>query len=238
VDAKLFLMHLEDRELPFSMETGYIWKKQIEEAEILVINKTDLLSVEELKVLKNLSENLFPSKQLLFQNSLDNDSLKQWIELIDKQSENKEHRSIDVDYEIYGKGEANLAWLDEEIEINTYDNSSVELAYNFINRVTEDIVSKGFTIGHLKYLMVFNDKSVKISHTTVTDKAIAGSLTYEKAGSVDLLVNARIQTSPDELRMILFENLNKLKSNKGVLVNEKFLSYFKPGFPNPTHRLE
>jgi hypothetical protein len=164
--------------------------------------------------------------------------LKEWIDLIDKQSENKAHESIDVDYEIYGKGEANLAWLDEEIEITTDNNSSVELAYNFINRVTEDIVSKGFTIGHLKYLMVFNEKSLKISHTTISDKTASRSPVYEKARSVDLLVNARIQTSPDELRLILFDNLNKLKSNKGVIVNEKFLSYFKPGFPNPTHRME
>jgi G3E family GTPase len=238
VDAKLFLMHLEGRELPFSLETGYIWQKQIEEAEILVINKADLVSAEELKRLRSLTENMFPSKQLLFQNSLDNDSLKKWIDLIDKQSENKEHKSIDVDYEIYGKGEANLAWLDEEIEVISSNNSSVELAYDFINGITRDIVQKGLTIGHLKFFLSFNDKSLKISHTTITDNSVYESQVNEKARSVDLLINARIQTSPDELKKILFENLNKLKSCEGVLVNEKFLSYFKPGFPNPTHRME
>jgi hypothetical protein len=174
---------------------------------------------------------------LLFQNSLDNESLIKWIDLIDKQSENKEHKSIDIDYEIYGKGEANLAWLDEEIEIMTENETSVELAYNFINKITDDIIRKGLTIGHLKYFLVFNDKSLKISHTTISDNAVYESPVYEKAGSVDLLVNARIQTSPDELRKILFDNLNQLKSNDGVKVNEKFLSYFKPGFPDPTHRL-
>jgi G3E family GTPase len=237
VDAKLFLMHLEGRKLPFNMETLYIWEKQIEEAEILVINKTDLLSSGEFIRLKDLTENRFPSKDVLFQNSLDNNSLQEWIDLIDKQSENKEHKSIEIDYDIYGKGEANLAWLDEEIEIITDNNSSVELAYNFINKVTEDIVMKNFTIGHLKYFLVFNDKSLKISHTTISDKPVSESPVYDKARSVDLLVNARIQTSPDELRKILFDNLNQLKSNPTVHVNEKFLSYFQPGFPNPTHRI-
>jgi len=237
VDAKLFLTHLEGSELPFSIETSYIWEKQIEEAEILVINKADLLSSSELAKLKKLAQNKFVSKQLLFQNSLDSDSLKKWIELIDKQSENKNHTSIDIDYEIYGKGEANLAWLDEEIEITTADGSSVEHAYSFINRVTEDIVGKGLTIGHLKYFIVFNGKSLKISHTTISEK-VTGSSVYERANSVDLLVNARIQTSPDELRKILFDNLDKLKSIEGVQVNEKFLSYFQPGFPNPTHRMK
>ena len=44
-------------------------------------------------------------------------------------------------------------------------------------------------------------------------------------------MNARIQTSPEELRKILFENLNDLKSIKGATINEKFLSYFKPACP-------
>jgi G3E family GTPase len=237
VDAKLFLMYLEGQPLPFNMETNYIWEKQIEEAEILVVNKTDLLTPEELENLKRLTANRFSSKELLFQNSLDNASLKKWIDCIDIQNTNREHNSIEIDYNIYGKGEANLAWLDEEIEIITGNNSAVEIAYDFINKVTEDIVGKGLTIGHLKYFLVFNDKSLKISHTTISDKTVSGSPVYEKSRSVDLLVNARIQTSPDELRKILFDNLTLLKSHDGVQVNEKFLSYFQPGFPNPTHRM-
>jgi Ni2+-binding GTPase involved in maturation of urease and hydrogenase len=237
VDSQLFLMYLEDKSLPFSLETKYIWEKQIEEAEVLVINKIDLLSSKELGKLKFLTKDLFPSKQLLFQNSLDTVSLNKWIEIISNKNDDKVHKSIDIDYVKYGKGEANLAWLDEEIEIITSDNSSVTLAYDFIKRITDDILEKGLTIGHLKYFLVFNDKSVKLSYTTISDKSVQESSVYDKAMSVDLLVNARIQTSPDDLRNILFDNLNLLKSRSGVQVNEKFLSYFQPGFPSPTHRL-
>ncbi len=237
VDAQLFLMHVQGKILPFSIETNYIWEKQIEEAEILIVNKIDLLSTEELERLKLLTKDLFPSKQLLFQNSLDKDSLNNWIEIINKQQEIQEHKVIEVDYAKYGKGEANLAWLDEEIEIISTNNSSVELAYDFIKKLTYDIVQKGLQIGHLKYFLSFNNQSLKLSYTTILDKSIQEPLVFEKSGSVDLLVNARIQTSPDELRKILFDNLNQLKSHGGVKINEKFLSYFQPGFPNPTHRL-
>jgi G3E family GTPase len=237
VDAQLFLMYQQGTDLPFSLETKYIWEKQIEEAEILVINKTDLLSKDELDKLEVLTNHLYPLKQLLFQNSLDNDSLNKWIDIINKQPENQIHSTIDIDYDKYGKGEANLAWLDEEIEIISSDNRAVEFTYNFIRQITDDIVQKGLTIGHLKYFLSFNNQSLKLSHTTISDKSFQEPLVYEKSVSVDLLVNARIQTSPDELRKILFENLKKLKSHDGVQVNEKFLSYFQPGFPNPTHRL-
>jgi G3E family GTPase len=237
VDAQLFLMHLQGIALPFSIETRYIWEKQIEEAEILVINKIDLLSKEKLDRLKLLTKDVFPSKQLLFQNSLDNNSLNRWIDILNDPQDNKEHRSIDIDYSIYGKGEANLAWLDEEIEIISSENKSVELTYDFIMNLNNDIKQKGLTVGHLKFFLSFNNKSAKISHTTLSDKTVPEPDFYENSGSVDLLINARIQTSPEELGKILFDNLKRLKSVDGVQINEKFLSYFQPGFPNPTHRI-
>jgi hypothetical protein len=81
------------------------------------------------------------------------------------------------------------------------------------------------------------NKSEKLSYTTISDNPVQVPDIFEKAGSVDLLVNARIQTSPEELKNILFDNLNQIKSIKGITVNEKFLSYFKPGFPDPVHRM-
>ncbi len=237
VDSRLFLIYLENNPLPFSLETKYIWEKQIEEAEVLVINKVDLLSAYELERLKMLTKDLFPLKQLVFQNSMDDISLRNWIDIISNQEDTKRHKSIEIDYSIYGKGEANLAWLDEEIEIISDDYKSVEHANNFINKITDDIVKKGLAIGHLKYFMSFNDKSLKLSYTTILDKTDDKSSGYDKARSVDLLINARIQTSPEELKQILFDNLSNLKSIKGVQINEKFISYFQPGFPNPTHRM-
>ena len=79
--------------------------------------------------------------------------------------------------------------------------------------------------------------AVKISHTAILDKKESVLALHEKSNSADLLINARIQTSPGELKKILFEILDRFKSMEGVTINEKFLSYFQPGFPNPTHRI-
>jgi Ni2+-binding GTPase involved in maturation of urease and hydrogenase len=238
VDTQLFLIYLEGKAMPFNMETNYIWEKQIEEAEILIVNKIDLLNVAELDKLKILAKKAYPGKQLLFQNSLDTESLNKWIELLNTDQKNQVHKSIEIDYEMYGKGEANLAWLDEEIEIISSDNSSVEIAYGFIKSLSDDIAKKKMPVGHLKFFLSFNNKSEKLSNTTISDNSVPVPVVFEKAGAVDLLVNARIQTSPEELKNILFDNLNKIKTIKGITVNEKFLSYFKPGFPNPVHRME
>jgi hypothetical protein len=123
---------------------------------------------------------------------------------------------IDVDYDKYGAGEANLAWLDEEIEIRSTNDASVELAYDFMKKLSNEVIEKNFPIGHLKFFLKYNDKSSKISYTTILDNTKIEPITYEKSDSAYLLVNARIQTSPDELSKILFENLNELKLVEGV----------------------
>jgi G3E family GTPase len=237
IDAQLLLMYLQNKTLAFSTETNYIWEKQIEEAEILIINKIDLLSDNDVETLKVLVNDKLVSKQLLFQNSHNNDSVSKWLELIDKQKENKEHKSIEVDYIKYGAGEANLAWLDEEIEIITTNNTAVELVVDFIKHLTNDIIERLLPIGHLKFFLVYNNQSYKLSYTTILDKNFQIPVKLEKCNSIDLLVNARVQTSPNELREIFIDALNRVKQQKDVVLNEKHLSYFQPGFPTPTHRL-
>jgi len=235
-DSRLMLSHLRGETMPFSAETNYIWEKQIEEAEILIINKIDLVSEDELIALQQLIKNAYQEKQILFQNSLDNNSVNKWVEMMGLQ-ESRGHKSIEVDYIKYGAGEANLAWLDEEIEFITDDNSSVEVAYQFIRELSGKIVAQNLPVGHLKFFLSYNGKSKKISYTTIPDNNNPVTSIPEEAVSVDLLVNARVQTSPEDLRKILFDLLDHFKSKEGLTINEKFISYFQPGFPNPTHRL-
>lgn len=236
VDSQLLLMHLLGKTLPFSDETNYIWEKQIEEAEILIVNKIDLLSRSESETLATLMNGRYPLKNILYQNSLESESIEKWLEILANSRKTEEHQVIDVDYDKYGAGEANLAWLDEEIEIESINSTSVELAYTFIKKLSNTIVKKNFPIGHLKFFLKYNDQSTKISYTTILDNTIIEPGSYEKSDSAYLLINARIQTSPDELSKVLFENLTELKLTDGVTLHEKFLSYFQPGFPNPIHR--
>jgi len=238
VDSQLLGMHLQGKCLPFSVETNYIWEKQIEEAEILIVNKVDLLSAAEAENLRNLATQAYPSKLLFFQNSLDKDSVNNWVESIHKPQGEKVHKSIAVDYDIYGKGEANLAWLDEEIQLVTTDGTAAEHVYSFITRLTETIAACMLPIGHLKFYISCNGSFHKLSYTTIAKKDPELALLHEKADAVDLLVNARIQSTPDEIRKIFAELLDQVKCTPGLTVHEKHLSYFQPGFPKPTHRLE
>jgi len=147
------------------------------------------------------------------------------------------HKSIEVDYDKYAVGEANLAWLDEEIEIVTTNNSALEIAFDFIGSFTACLAQKSLTIGHLKFYLTSNDESLKISFTSLSDKRILNAFNNTKSNKVNLLVNARIQTDPTDLRKITTDILNLIRSHNQVSIIEQNVSFFKPGYPKPTHRI-
>lgn len=236
VDARLLYTHMLGLPLPFNSDTNYIWEKQLEEAEILIVNKMDLTNHQVAQFLHEKVQKYFPLKQILFQNSRDISSVRKWLDVLDADLKHTEHMAIEIDYNRYGLGEANLAWLDEEVEITTIDNSALAVANEFVSDLAFRLETNKVPVGHLKFLVACNGQSHSISYTAIPDK---GNIVFPdtKTNVVKLVVNVRAQTTPETLDQILNEVVKGLASRTSVSVSEKNLSLFKPGFPIPTHRM-
>lgn len=221
-DARLLLAYLKGAAMSLSVEDKYIWERHVKEAEILIVNKIDLLSQEELEILKTLARNILDSKNIIFQNSKDTDSIENWIEAISDPQIQKDKANDS------STGETGVAWLDEEVEFTTINNTAVTLTYDFIKKLSGNIVQKNLSIEHLQFFLSFNGQSSKINYTTLLAEISLGEATIEKSNSVDLMINARVQTSPEELRKILYDALDQFKAMESVAVREKFISYFQP----------
>ncbi|NJO92469.1 MAG: hypothetical protein HC831_28485 [Chloroflexia bacterium] len=234
VDSQLLLAHLQGNNLGFSDEVSYIFEKQIEEAAVLVINKVELLSADELALITKLTNEKFARKKLLFQNSLDLKSVENWVSAIDDKEVLKNTQVLDVDYNKYGKGEADLAWLDEEVEI--LKENAFPVAVKIIDKVYASLKGQNIRIGHLKFLVNNGEQSQKISFTTVPKKDWKEELKVFEGEKISLMLNARAQTTPENLRDIVVSVLSEVKTDTGAEINEYCVSAFTPGFPTPTFR--
>ncbi len=235
VDSRLLLDHLLGKKLPFSDAISYIFEKQIEEADLLIINKIDLLQDEDLSILRQLAEDQYDRKILIFQNTLNPLHIQNWLNILEAMPKRRRD-SLDIDYQIYGKGEAELAWLDEEINIHSENSSAVEHAIYFIEGIAEEIRQKEISIGHLKFLLKGEGISHKISFTTIHGNNWKNDLPELTLSDIQIMVNARIETTPEIARTIVKNSL-KLISGPAVFVSESHEQAFQPGFPNPTHRI-
>jgi|ERR1022692_1926473 G3E family GTPase len=230
-DVLLLQMILKDSAHIFDETVNYIYLKQLEEAGIIVINKIDLVNEEQLAEIKQMMQEKYGSKILLFQNSQDEDCIKHWLRTLDDDQSSPTLQSLNIDYDIYAAGEASLAWLDEELEIFSADNNALKQAEDLINNIYKKINEQNIAIGHLKFLI---NQEIKISFASNTQPRVA--IKIDPAASAVLLINIRAQTEPEMVVQLIAGAVGEIEIQYGCKIIVSSQSAFQPGYPRPTYR--
>jgi G3E family GTPase len=235
-DASLLSSIIKGSSAFLNDEVQYIYKNQLTEADILVINKIDLIKQEELDLVEKVMQEDYRDKIILYQNSLNQKDIQLWLKKLNQFKLINKRSSLDIDYDIYATGEAMLAWLDEGIEITTINYSASQVAYSIIGKIVADLNQYNHTIGHLKFFIDNGIHQQKISYTTNTnDVSIQNAV--DKSNKVSMLINARIQTDPDQLKKLVGNAIKTIAAQTNSKIQIKTISSFQPGYPNPTYRM-
>ena len=231
-DIRLLQILLNENANIFDESVRYIYFKQLEEAEIIIISKIDLTDEKTLLEIKQIMNEKYGDKILLYQNSFDATNIRQWLHILDNETfENAS--SLQIDYEVYGEGEAKLAWHDQEVEIYSDQNNAGQITVALMKLIYQKINLNKYPIGHLKFLL--NGKK-KISFASGSQELL-DSIQIEKSDSATLLINGRVQTSPGILSRLISEAIEETGINFHCKISVKNLASFQPGFPRPTYRI-
>jgi G3E family GTPase len=235
-DADLLASILEGRSLFIEESVRYIYKKQLEEADLLVINKKDLITDTQRANIDSMVSREYPGKIILYQNSLHEDDISEWLLAIDRFTWSAKRNSLEIDYDIYGEGESRLAWLDKSITINAPNGNAVFISSQVIGSIFNRIQEFRYTIGHLKFYIETTAWKEKISFTTTSTHADV-KLSHPESDSINILINARVQTEPALLATLIDDVLANAEKAYGCSVVTEKWAVFKPGYPKPVHRI-
>lgn len=98
-------------------DAAYIYRKQLEESDIILISKTDTLSEIEIAKLKERTKLVFPNSEVMTISSKNGNGINEWLnEVLNRTDAGK--RIVEVDYDRYAEGEAVLGWLNSTIELS------------------------------------------------------------------------------------------------------------------------
>ncbi|MEE4216645.1 MAG: GTP-binding protein [Xanthomonadales bacterium] len=235
-DCRLLQQRIRGLPMPFSEDVVYIFDQQLEEASQILVNKIDLAGDSAVDLLAEVQA-YFPGKQVRLQNSLDQDSVASWVRSLESDSLPLPRSLPAIDYEKYGSGEKELAWLDKEVHLLIPPDGPKDWLAGALGRIESGIRQRGWAIGHLKFIVRGDSEQVKISFTTLPSDGWQEPLAGITGGEIRMLINARVAVPEEALDQYIGDSLQAFAARHGVVCTTGSKQSFHPGFPEPTHRI-
>jgi G3E family GTPase len=222
----------------FSRKVLYIYLKQIEEADLAVISKSDLVDEGRLDSLRQAIAARFPGKEILAVSARNGANLDGWFARITS-SEQVARTAMEVDYQVYAEGEALLGWLNCTVQL------AAEKAFDadkFLSELARDIQKRlrGAEVAHLKMTLSPDAGLGEIGVVNLVRNDFVPELAFtldEPVGSGQLIINLRAEAAPDVLGAAVRDALDATARTFSTLrTTLDHLEHFRPGKPTPTHR--
>jgi G3E family GTPase len=225
----------------FSSKVAYIFKKQLEEADLIVISKSDLVGEAEREELRETLQHEFPLAEILCASPRHETGLEELFARL-LSDEQARRNPMAVDYETYAEGEALLGWLNATVSLAATEEFD---ANAFLRALAEAVQARlradGAEIAHFKMTYSPDDGiagELASIHLVRSDHvADLGMELDEPSEGGQLIVNLRAEADPAALMRTVQAGLDAVVPTFASLnARLEHEEHFRPGKPVPTHR--
>jgi Ni2+-binding GTPase involved in maturation of urease and hydrogenase len=227
----------------FSPKAAYIFRKQLEEADAIAINRIDEMTPAERKELADLTAKEYPQTPILQMSAKTGEGFPALTELLDQQGAFG-RKILDIDYDVYAEGEAEMGWLNAAATVVAWSGDQAtttpfdldSMLMRLIERLREAFARLGVEPGHLKVIGL-RDGSFGVAN--LVSSAARPELSLPSRGRVaeaEVIVNARVAADPAVIEAEVRQALDAVSREHGAKADVRSLQSFRPGRPQPTHR--
>jgi G3E family GTPase len=224
----------------FSEKVLYIYRKQLEEADLIVINKSDTVAAADLARLRETLAREYPHARLLDASARRGDGLDEWFHLLTS-SEQVARRALEMDYDVYADGEARLGWLNATVQLERAAEFDANALLEHLARsIQANLTATAAEVAHLKITFSpdggLND--IAVVNLVRSDFVPELSLRLDQPSTAgQLIVNVRAEAAPAALKAAVETAVAGLAPHApGLVARIDHLEHFQPGRPQPTHR--
>ncbi|MCL1940088.1 MAG: hypothetical protein FWG04_05450 [Desulfovibrionaceae bacterium] len=215
---------------------AYILIKQLEEADIIVISKADLLTTGQRLDLTAGVRERWPNASVHAVSAVSGQGLDAWLAEVQKDSGAGAYVT-DVDYDIYAEGEAVLGWLNGTYLLTGWDVNWDALGRTLLAALGGGFAREGLAVGHVK-LFLQTPSGFLLGNLT-GGLGVQGETrgSAGRGGQAELIVNARVETTPVRLRQSVEQALRAVCGD-AVRLETIGSNCLSPGRPHPTYRVD
>lgn len=221
----------------FSPKAAYIFKKQLEEADAIVVNRIDELTPEKQEELAKLVSESFPGVPVLRVSAATGAGFEGLLELLEQQGRFG-RKILDIDYDTYAEGEAELGWLNASVRVtapNAFDLDG--FLVSVLNELAASCKNLGGEVAHLKLIGMDDGGAFGVGNLVSSDTLPKLSLASGmKPREAELIVNARVAVDPAALEAEVQRVVTAEAAKLGATPEFRTSQSLRPGRPTPTHR--
>ena len=220
----------------FSPKAEYILKKQLEEADLVLINRMDELTPDDGQELEDLVKAATPGTPVLKISAKTGSGFEALTAFLDQRG-NFGQRILDIDYDIYAEGEAELGWLNGGVDV-TADAPFLldDLLLGVVRTLQDSLGEADAEPAHLKTIGLA-EGAFGVANLISRDAAAELSLpSRAEVTTADLIVNARVACDPELLEVHVRRAVEEMCARLNATATFREVRSFRPGRPVPTHR--
>ena len=222
----------------FPDEVAYIFDRQMAEADLVLLNKVDLVEPGQRRDLERGLRERLGETPVLGVSAATGIGLSEWVDRLLGDGEAGRH-DLDVDYAAYARGEAALGWLNATLDVRaSTEIGPRELGLALLSGLSDGARRRGVALAHAKVLVATPHGSVRVGVTsTAGTPQWSGDAGLRPAQELSAIVNARARTDPDTLATIVRDATRDASDHLDARIDERHFECFSPEAPVPRHRL-
>ncbi len=221
----------------FSPKAEYIFRKQLEEADLILINRIDELTDEQISRLSELLEKEQPDIPILQVSARSGQGFDALVEMLAQRGDFG-RRALDLDYDIYAEGEAELGWLNSSVRVSADTPFDLDaMLLEIVTRLQRVLDGEQAETAHLKVIALYEGF---YGVANLIDRHSPPELSLPshcEARMADMVINARVAIDPERLEHHVIDAVESVATALHAKLTWRRTQSFRPGRPVPTHRL-
>jgi G3E family GTPase len=217
-------------------EVAYLFGKQMEEADVIVLNKADLLPPDEANRLRSSVAERFPAKEVLTVSAKTGAGMDAWLDLLISGRPAAGTVLSQIDYDRYAHAEAVLGWLNSAVRVTP--EGALDAA-RFLLALLSDLQgvfrSRNAEIGHLKCAVTGAGRSLWANLTHLEAEPLVSDPRFGALSKATLMVNARVHLAPEMLETAVRDSVAATCRRFHAHCEIEELQCFSPAYPDPPY---
>lgn len=217
---------------------AYLYGHQLAEADIIAVNKSDLVTPQERERLRAELSGQYPHATVITYSARQGEYLTDLVAAWHQAP--APSPVVDIDYDRYAAAEAELAWFNRSYTLTASGGLSTQRwGMTLLQYMSAHTADRAWNIGHAKVAVEGSGELAKLSLTAAGAAPVVDVATAAPVHTATANLNARIACEPAELDALAEAAVAAADAAADCRSSSDPQAQvsFKPGYPRPVHRI-